>query len=191
MERVGKRVACRELVRLPDGSEVALPVIHRTFRPWDGDRPFDYGGKPLLNHDGEVCFAELAIMRDCLADGWGAVWASAFGGRMRWRDRMPTGWGGGSDTTVPAHVEDLLHRLWRESGCKACFDVVAWQGERVRFYEAKRRKRDRLTDGQLKLVAAALRLGLLSADDFIIVRWDLTDLPVKAGEGCTDHISPT
>jgi hypothetical protein len=49
-------------VSLPKGTIARLPVCYPVFSPWTG-RPlgFDYGGKPALNYDGEVCFAELAI----------------------------------------------------------------------------------------------------------------------------------
>src|SRR6516162_9832511 len=50
-------------VPLPSGSSAALPVCHPTFRRWSGAPVFDYGGKPLLDCDGEACFAELVILR--------------------------------------------------------------------------------------------------------------------------------
>jgi hypothetical protein len=67
-------------VTLPSGRGVALPRCRPTFRKGLRAVPFDYGGKPLIDHDGETVFAELAILRLLLATGWDGVWVEVYGG---------------------------------------------------------------------------------------------------------------
>src|SRR5947207_221214 len=62
-------------VTLPRGTVAQLPVCHPIFSPWTGaPLNFSYGGKPALNYNQEVCFAELAILRILVKHGWGGVW---------------------------------------------------------------------------------------------------------------------
>jgi hypothetical protein len=46
--------------------------------PFDG---FTYGGKPIVDHDGNPVFAEFALLRMMLADKtWDGVWVETYGG---------------------------------------------------------------------------------------------------------------
>jgi|SRR6516225_4681432 len=87
-------------VPLPSGSSAALPVCHPTFRRWSGAPVFDYGGKPLLDCDGEACFAELVILRLLLKSGWHGVWVEAFGG-THYLQTMPEAKGPADGLTKP------------------------------------------------------------------------------------------
>ncbi len=79
-------------VLLPNGTTVALPTCHPTFTAWKGaPLNFDYGKKPVLDCDGEPCFAELVILRLLLKEGWDGVWIEAYGG-THFLKSMPQNW---------------------------------------------------------------------------------------------------
>ena len=60
---------------LPSGKRVEIPLIQPSFRRWAGP-PIedDYGGKPVLEHNGKPAFAELVILRLLEEEGWEGVW---------------------------------------------------------------------------------------------------------------------
>jgi hypothetical protein len=140
-------------ITLPCGMAVSLPVVRPFFRPWRGAAvAFSYGNKPVLEYDGEPCFAELAVMHDLRKAGWDAVWISTYAG-LRYRQSMPRSRGELSDAAIPPDHETLLHSIWQVGRTRACFDVFAWRDGRVAFHEAKRRGKDRLRVSQLRFIA--------------------------------------
>ena len=52
-----------------------------------------------------------------------------------------------------------------------CWDVVAWQGERVVFIELKRRGKDRVQETPLGWVEAGLKIGV-GVEDFFLLEWE-------------------
>src|ERR1700680_1868457 len=79
-------------IRLPSGNLARLPVCRPDFARWSGvSLGFDFGAKPVLNHEGQACFAELVILRLLLANGWNGAWIETFGGIHFWRS-MPKRW---------------------------------------------------------------------------------------------------
>ena len=67
-------------VHLPSGSTAMLPVCRPAFSWWTGAPiPFDYGKKPVLEHQGEPCFAELMILRLLNESGWEGAWVATYG----------------------------------------------------------------------------------------------------------------
>jgi len=81
-------------VRLPSGTSATLPVAYPSFQSWTGKKVFDFGRKPLLDYDGEVCFAELLILRLLFKSGWSGVWVEAYGGgrHVYYLQSMPASW---------------------------------------------------------------------------------------------------
>jgi len=124
-------------ITLPRDRAVQLPVCHPIFSPWTGTPlDFDFGGKPALKYDQEICFAELAILRILLKHDWNGVWVSAFGGHFL--NAMPKNWSlREQHVSIPEEKEAILKRIRRTSGTKACFDVFAWKGSDLLFCEAK------------------------------------------------------
>jgi hypothetical protein len=54
----------RQRILLPSGREIAVAKATPLFRRWAGEAPRDtFNGKPLLEFNGEMVFAELAILR--------------------------------------------------------------------------------------------------------------------------------
>lgn len=142
---------------------------------WHGAAPtFDFGRKPILNFQGKPVFAELAILRLLQADGWEGAWIETYGGTHYLRD-MPADWKLQSGhVTIPAEREALLKRIWGKGKTTACFDVMVWKDNQVLFCEAKRKKKDRLTDAQYKFIEGALECGV-RPEQFLIVEWDMAD----------------
>lgn len=158
-------------VALPSGVIVELPTCRPAFLPWKG-KPvnFDFGNKPLLNCDGEACFAELVILRTLIKDGWDGVWVESYGG-VHYLRTMPNGWDMKSaHVTIPTEKEKLLKEIWATAGTKACFDIFAWKDGQVLLCEAKRTRKDRLTKAQLRFIEGALTFGV-ALTSLLIVEW--------------------
>jgi hypothetical protein len=89
---------------------------------------FAFGRKPVLDLDGEPCFAELAILRTLLAHGWSGASVEAYNGpggqRYRFLQSMPANWQFESDFVMPEDkrsiVESISGRMPRRNG-------VAWR----------------------------------------------------------------
>lgn len=166
-----------ECISLPSGVQVSIPKYFLTFKPWDGkELEFDYGGKPILDSDGEACFAELAILRLFLNRGWNGAWIETYGG-MHFLNSMPRGWSLKSEhISIPAGKEALIRKIWEAGKTRACFDVVVWHGGKTLFCEAKRLKKDRLTEAQQRFIQGALACGI-SASTLLIIEWDFDSVP--------------
>ena len=164
-------------VPLPSGAVVRLPVCRPIFGRWSGTPPvFDYGGKPVLNHNGEACFAELYILRILLEHGWSGAWIEAYGGTHYLRS-MPKKWSLRSEhISLPTDKEAILKHIWRTARTAACFDVFAWQGSEVLFCEAKRQRKDKLTDAQVRFIEGCLICDI-RPESLLIVEW--TDISAQ------------
>ena len=162
-------------VELPSGKSIELPVCHPTFSVWKGIAPaFDFGKKPVLDLQDKPAFAELVILRLLQADGWEGAWIETYGG-IHYLQDMPTDWKLQSGhVAIPAEREALLKRIWEKGRTTACFDVMVWKNDEILFCEAKRKKKDRLTDAQYKFIEGALECGV-RPEQFLIVEWDMAD----------------
>jgi len=76
--------------------------------------------------------------------------------------------------SIPQDKEDLLQKIWKTAKTTACFDVLAWHGDRLIFFEAKRRGKDKLTSAQMRFIEGALACGV-RATSLLIVEWALAD----------------
>ncbi len=162
-------------VELLDGTKIELPVSRPKFKIWNGERIFNYGGKPLLDYKGEVCFAELFIAKLLIDSGLNAVWVETYGGSHYLRS-MPNGWNLQSEhVSIPQDKEELLKRIWKQSKTTACFDVLAWDDDNnIILLEAKHFKKDKLTQPQLKFIKGAIDCGI-SRENLLIVEWDFEE----------------
>ncbi len=163
----------QETIILPSGKEVNVKKYFLKFTARAGEKiGFDYGQKAIIDFEGEACFAELAILRMFLKNGWQGVWVEAYGG-THFLNSMPQGWSLKPEhISIPENKENLLKKIWHAGQTKACFDVVVWRDDQILFCEAKRSKKDRLTEAQKKFIQAAITCGIrLSA--LIIIEWEL------------------
>ena len=159
-------------VLLPSGGNVELPVFHPKFHLWKGPKiDFDFGGKPVIEYEGEPVFAELAILRMLIADGWDGVWVETYGG-MHFLHDMPQDWKlAQQHVDIPTEKREMILQIQKAGGTIACFDVFAWKGDEILFCEAKNKGKDKLTSGQLKFIEGALSLGI-PASSLLIAEWD-------------------
>ncbi|MFA5742613.1 MAG: hypothetical protein WCX77_01170 [Candidatus Paceibacterota bacterium] len=166
------RPANKMELRLSDGIVVALPVAYPKFLAWKGPSVvFDYGNKPIINYKEEACFAELAVLRLLLDQGWDGVWVESYGGTHYLRS-MPQAWNLQSEhILIPQDKECLLQKIWKVAKTTACFDVFAWHDDQLVFFEAKRTGKDKLTSPQIRFIEGALACGI-SPESLIIVEWE-------------------
>lgn len=150
---------------LPSGAEVDVPVWRTTFSKWTGDRlpesfSLTYRWKPLVDLDGGRLFAELAICKVLITNGWKAVWLDTFH-RKRWNQMIDVE----SPCTIP---EPVLVEYGPAVLDKCVWDVFAWNSTRALFLESKGPK-DRVSQKQLGWLERALTSGLNL--DFLFVEW--------------------
>jgi hypothetical protein len=164
---VGYRAVPIKLL-LPCGKAVSIPMCFHRFELWRGSPIADtYGGKAVLDVNGEPVFAELAILRLIQESGWEGVWIDTY--RKKLRQSMPPH----SRGDLPSHVQSFLDRAnagrkWR-SGCP---DVFAWKGSRYLFVEAKRKGKDRIGKKQKAWIESALDSDV-PLESLLIFEWDI------------------
>jgi hypothetical protein len=161
-----------------------VALTRPVFSTWPSGRPRPAdtkGGKPLIDLDGEVMFAELALLTLLLRDGW----------EGRWVDNYPlpptfrlTYWDASfnklsrpqADRGLPETIKELYNEICVLAGDErggGAWDVVAWRGEEILFLEAKRRSSgDKLRAEQKLWLQAALGMKV-PLDCFLFAEWIL------------------
>lgn len=159
-------------IKLLNGTEIELPVSRPKFKSWNGEPVFNYGGKPLLNYKGTICFAELYIAKLLIENGLNAVWVETYGG-IHYLKSMPNSWNLQSEgVLIPRNIENYIKKIWKKSKTTACFDVLAWDSNNnIIFLEAKHFKKDNLTKAQLKFIKGAIDCGI-TLENLLIIEWD-------------------
>jgi hypothetical protein len=149
---------------LPSSRVVSISTCFHCFKLWQGDPLQDtYGGKAILDCNGEPLFAELAILRMLQASGWQGVWIDTY--RRKFRQFLPP-----HSCDLPPHAQDFLSRAkagqrWH-SGCP---DVLAWNDASYLFVEAKRSRKDSIRKTQLRWLESALTT--LPLELFLVFEW--------------------
>ncbi len=154
---------------MPSGNKMKIPKVTPTFDSWTGEPIKDiYGGKPILDFDGEPVFAELAILRAFQNVGWNGVWVDTF--KKRYRVGY---WDDDNAVVLPSEQETLLNRIYERAGSRnGCWDVFCWQSDVQLFVEAKRHRHDHIRATQRRWLEAAISAGL-PTDAFLVVEWSL------------------
>lgn len=151
-----------------------------TFNGWKDEAIQNtFGGKALVDVNGNASFAELAIVYYLKKNGWNARWIQPFG-RPSMNPFMLTEWNDvpcKDQTHVPIidlEIYDTLMGIAKLNGnsFSGCWDVVAWKNENIIFLEAKRNRRDRIRPNQIDWLKASLAYGL-NCNNFIIIQWDI------------------
>ncbi len=153
---------------VPSGRVIAVPKCIAQFQPWNG-KPISntFGGKAVLDYEGEPLFAELVVLRILEKEGWQGVWADSY--RRKYRVGMLDV----SPVQLAEPQSSFLHNIRQKAGRNGgCWDVFAWRGEEYRFAELKRAKKDRIRNSQLRFLEAALDLRLTPAN-FLLVEWQI------------------
>jgi hypothetical protein len=160
------KVSAVELT-LPSGKSVAIPRCGYMFSPWRGTPILDtYGGKAVLDWNGNPVFAELAILGVLERAGWDGVWVDTY--RRKFRRSLPP-----ECCKLPSHAQELYDRICRANDGKVsgCFDVFAWKDGDYLFVESKRKSKDSIQKTQKAWIVAALAAGI-PLDSLLICEWD-------------------
>lgn len=155
---------------LSDARIVLVAKATPSFSLWRGEPPgYTYGGKAILDVDGQPGFAELAILGAFLRDGWDGVWIDTYRAKLR-----RGYWGVPPVDRLPSPSHDLLDRIVKTRGGirRGTWDVFCWRGNDVAFAESKRKRRDRLKPDQTHFLEAGLAQGV-PLDSFLIVEWNV------------------
>jgi hypothetical protein len=162
--------------------QCAEPVAWSTphFAKWAGEAPGStYGGKPIIDFEGEPVFAEIAIVRTLRKHGLQAVWVSQAFGRLVFRDAFS---GKPPKPDVPSNVVAVLTAVAADRGGTfgGTWDVVAWPAEDpdpqlsdLRFIESKYHGNDSIDIEQVKWFQAMRARGA-PLTSFLVLDWRLT-----------------
>jgi hypothetical protein len=160
----------KEAIVLASGETVSVPKCTVSFKAWKGV-PLEntYGGKQIIDIDGQPFFAELATLRMLEKEGWSGVWVDSY--RKALRKEMPP-----SQVQYPAIAQTAseIFNMFSEQMIKGggCWDVLAWKGKEVLFVECKRNKKDSMQQSQILWLERCLQMGL-KPENFLIVEWEI------------------
>jgi hypothetical protein len=179
VDRLVTQLGPPTFVSLPQsGANVEIPTARVQFAQWNGDPAvaprYNRNAKPAVDLDGTPMFPELVILRDLERDGWEGLWVDSYSRRfVRVWPPPPT------PPSPPLAQQSLLARIKGSAGFPSgCWDIFAWQEDRVLFVESKRRRKDQVRDSQRRWLEAALEQGV-TLSSFLFVEWDWT--PSAAG----------
>jgi len=147
-----------ERLLLPSGRIVDVAKATPSFSLWRGEQPPDrYGKKPVVDFDGRMAFAELAILWSLQKAGWNGLWVNT---------RSPL--------ELPAGPKMLLDRISSLRGGKhrGTWDVFCWRDGEYLFAQSKWKNHDRFKPLQLEWLEAALSVNL-PLSSFLIVEWSI------------------
>jgi hypothetical protein len=160
-------------------TKVLIPKTFLFLDEWVGKPVKEtFGGKPIVMVDEKPMFAELAIVKTFIADGWDARWIETYARANRepiclieWKDEVYK-----NQNHVPIleyGIKKMISDIARENSNSyvGCWDVLAWKNNMVVFAESKRSNRDRVRDTQNKCLGAGLKCGL-KPQNFLIVEWN-------------------
>jgi hypothetical protein len=162
-------VTAFERLMLPSGRIVDVPKATTSFSLWRGEQPAPrYGKKPVVNFEGRIAFAELAILWTLQKSGWNGVWVEAS------RPKFLTDYWNAPAVELPQEPKALLDRISaiRDGKYRGTWDVFCWRENDYLFVESKWKNHDRLKPVQLDWLEAALSVGL-PLQCFLIVEWSI------------------
>jgi hypothetical protein len=158
-----------ERLLLPSGRIVDVPKATPSFSVWRGEQPAErYGKKPVVDFEGRMAFAELAILWNLQNSGWSGVWVDT--NRRQFRSDY---WNAPPVDLPPEH-KALLDRIsaLRGGRHRGTWDVFCWRDREYLFAQSKWKNHDRLKPAQLEWLEAALSVDL-PLPAFLIVEWSL------------------
>jgi len=161
-----------ESMVLPKGDKVSIKKYSLLLRPWGGAGIEDsYGHKQLIDYKGKPLFAELTVLRMLCRQGWDGVWVDTY--RKRFLVDLPEN---KKQASLPKSADNVLKKITEKNGkFTGCWDIFLWKGNKVKFFELKRKSKDAIRANQIKWLAAAIDIGY-SAEQFAIVEWALRTL---------------
>jgi hypothetical protein len=136
---------------------VAVPTYLRRESKWLGPTPERFRlvpNKPPLIFENQPFWHEFIIIRLLEQVGWEGVWVKNWGGRAFWTDV-------GKSVDCPPHVMSIFTEITEKlSGVRGgCWDVMAWNDEKILFVESKQRGKDRLRSNQIAWLEKGLSIS--------------------------------
>jgi hypothetical protein len=158
-----------ERLMLPSGRIVDVPKATISFSLWRGEQPARrHGKKPVVDFEGRMAFAELAILWSLQKLGWNGVWVDGS------RPKFLADYCNDPPVELTEKPKALLDRISAARGgtLRGTWDVFCWRKNEYLFAEAQWKNHDRLKPAQLDWLEAALSLDL-PLPCFLIVEWSL------------------
>lgn len=152
---------------IPSQGIIFVPTCLHCFKPWQGVPISDtYGGKAVLDWNGEPLFAELAILRMVQSSGWQGVWIDTY--RRKFRQHLPPAY-----CDLPLDAQDFLDRANKgEKWNSGCPDVFAWNDGEYLLIEAKRKGKDLVRNSQIHWLESALTT--VPVESFLLFEWTVS-----------------
>jgi hypothetical protein len=160
--------------------EIKIPKCIIKFDKWAGEPIKEtFGGKPIVCMNNKPMFAELAIMTLFKMSGWKSRWIETYGKSKKhpiylseWKDDKFK-----NQIEDPIEDKNILELLSGIASCNndsysGCWDVIAWNGDRIIFAESKRVSKDRIRKTQINWLSAGFKFGL-KPENFLVVQWDM------------------
>jgi hypothetical protein len=161
------------------GKPVEIPRCRIQFKPWLGQAVKEtFGGKPIVFTDDEPMFAEMAVLRHYLNNGWDGRWLVTTGrlGKepvylREWKDdKFATQLNEPVDDKLAQQV--LTGMAKQNKACyNGCWDLLCWKDDTVVFTRVVRNNKDNISPANNAWLIAGLALGL-QPDNFLIAQWD-------------------
>lgn len=157
-----------EMFTLSNGEKIVIQKCCTSFPAWKGAMPENtYGGKQVLDCDGQPAFAELVVLWTLQKEGWQGVWVDTYG--KKYRVGLPRTV---EPVTLPSEQTKLIEDITACAGSlKGCWDVFLWKGSNLLFVELKRKGKDAIRETQVRWLEASLAAGI-SPKDFLFVEWE-------------------
>jgi hypothetical protein len=150
------------------GKPIKIGRVTPAFPLWSGELPTDtYGGKPLINLNGNATFAELYLLSLMQSAGWQGVWIDSY------RRKFRTGyWGVEPESELPIYPQQTIAKILGHTNFpRTCWDLACWEeAGPIVFIEAKQLGKDVIRESQIGFLGKALISGF-KPDQFLIVEW--------------------
>ncbi len=149
-----------------------MPIVHLTFkmsRSKGATALIRSYHKPHVMDQGHSVFPEIAFVRLKKRQGWNAVWADAYKDRI-WKSMKIRG----GINLLPEWIKEKLPLRNKNKPLSGCWDVVAWKGRKIRFYELKHKGSDKMRPNQISWKRTAMRRMGLTSKNFVLVEWNKT-----------------
>lgn len=170
--------AYSEIFQLSE-SEIEIPKCVVQFQKWKGiPLKESSGGKVIVSVDDKPMFAELALLKQLIDDGWQARWLLNYNRKNKppvlieeWKDEKFENQK--HEPIAEQKISDLLNGIatLNNNSFLGCWNVIAWKGDSVLFADSKRNNKDLFDSSKQKWLAAAMAYGL-SPENFLVMQWD-------------------
>ena len=158
----------QETIILPSGKEVNVKKYFLKFKPWQGEPINTYGGKAVIDFNGQPEYAETAVLKLFKQNGWDGVWVD--------KKLYRTGILGNDTVKLPDDKHEILDQIRTNiSGSGGCWDLFLWKDGQITFVELKKSKEDKVRSSQIGWLEESIKFGFNSSN-YIFVEWNITGI---------------